>query len=721
VTLAASRPGIWGALEVEAGSQPAREGEGLFDVVGAKVDIGELRPKLADYVEVKEFTEERQKYTMLANNRDLVHYRFEPGEAEIVKYLDGTRTVKEIVVERFQESGDLELGGVADLVTALYVGNFLDRPYFDMYEAVKTAGDPELQRRRSRLEAAKTLTLKWNNADRPLRWMYRHGLKYLMNKWTLIFGGALTIVGGALFVHVVLSHRFSLESRSLALAFILLTFLNWFAIVIHEIGHGVVLVHNGRRIRSAGIQMYFGTPALFVDSSDSLMMDRKQRMAQVFGGPFAEALTGAIVSIIVFAFPNSALAPTLYKFAVLNWLTVFLNLIPLLELDGYWLLSEIIQVSDLRPKSVAFVQRDMWVKLRRRERFSRSEVGLATYGILGFAFTIFCFWTSYYVWKSIFGGLVTQMWNTSSATRVLLILLALVLVTPILRGLAALVRAISRRVMGLWRRVVFRLQTKWRVEAASLIDDLPMFEDLPEDILSDLAGRVKLLAVRQGQTIVRQGERAEAFYIVRKGTLQVVEEDAESGAERVLRTLGRGESFGELGLLDSAPRAATVRAATHGELFEVDKGTFDRLLAEMIHVPDFAPTLQAAVELKEISCFAHLEPDELGDLLEHGEWVSISPGEVVIEQGAVGDAFYGIRSGQVDVERDGETVGTLGAGRFFGEIALLLDVPRTATVRARTPVRAFRLDRPGFDNLVADAFKKGTLNPNAAQDRVQRH
>jgi CRP-like cAMP-binding protein len=201
----------------------------------------------------------------------------------------------------------------------------------------------------------------------------------------------------------------------------------------------------------------------------------------------------------------------------------------------------------------------------------------------------------------------------------------------------------------------------------------------------------------------------------------VVEEDAKTGVERVLRTLGRGESFGELGLIDSAPRAATVRATTHAELFEVDKGTFDRLLSEMINVPDFAPTLQAAVELKEISCFAHLEPDELGELIEQGEWVSLSPGEVVIEQGAVGDAFYGIRSGQVDVERDGETVGTLGAGRFFGEIALLLDVPRTATVRARTPVRAFRLDRSGFDTLVADAFKKGTLNPNAAQDRVQRH
>jgi CRP-like cAMP-binding protein len=265
------------------------------------------------------------------------------------------------------------------------------------------------------------------------------------------------------------------------------------------------------------------------------------------------------------------------------------------------------------------------------------------------------------------------------------------------------------------------METSWRVEAASLIDNLPMFDDLPEDVLSDLAGRVKLVSCRLGQPVVRQGDRAEAFYVVRTGTLQVVEEDPQSGAERVIRTLGPGESFGELALLGSALRTATVRATTEAELFELDKGTFDRLLAKMIHVPDFLPTLQEAAELKEISCFAHLEPDELTELLDRGEWVNLAPGEVVIEQGAVGDAFYAIRSGQVDVERDGEFVETMGPGRFFGEIALLLDVPRTATIRTRTPVRAYRLDREGFDRLVAGSFKKGTVNPNAVRDWIQRH
>ena len=123
------------------------------------------------------------------------------------------------------------------------------------------------------------------------------------------------------------------------------------------------------------------------------------------------------------------------------------------------------------------------------------------------------------------------------------------------------------------------------------------------------------------------------------------------------------------------------------------------------------------------------EPDELSyerlsrqaKVLANGEWTNVAPGEVIVEQGEVGDAFYAIRSGQVEVVADGTIVRTLGPGSYFGEVALLLDVPRTATVRAKTAVRAYRLDRSGFDGLVASAFKKGTLNPQMAQDRTWQH
>jgi len=54
-------------------------------------------------------------------------------------------------------------------------------------------------------------------------------------------------------------------------------------------------------------------------------------------------------------------------------------------------------------------------------------------------------------------------------------------------------------------------------------------------------------------------------------------------------------------------------------------------------------------------------------------------------------------------------------------VALLLDVPRTASVRTRTAVRAYRLDREGFDRLVRDAFRTGSLGPHVSEDRTWQH
>ena len=71
--------------------------------------------------------------------------------------------------------------------------------------------------------------------------------------------------------------------------------------------------------------------------------------------------------------------------------------------------------------------------------------------------------------------------------------------------------------------------------------------------------------------------------------------------------------------------------------------------------------------------------------------------------------------------RDGKEVDVLGPGSYVGEVALLFDVPRTATVVAYTPVRAFRLDRQGFDQLVAGSFRRGQLKPNLQVERTLEH
>jgi len=717
--------GLWSALAARVAETHAeRDGHGLWGELAVMVDPAEFRPQLAPDVEVKQFRLRwGNDYAMIANPRDLLHYRLEPGEVELLPLMDGTRSVKDIVIERFQDSGEMELSGVADLVRQLRVGNFLTTPFNDVDSTVRRAMDPVSTARAKTREFVKTLSVDWKGAHGMVAWFYRNGLKWFFHPWIAVVVGLVSLGGFASFISVYRTGRFglSVSGEDVALASLIILVMNYFLTFMHELAHATVLVHFGRKVKSAGFMIYFGSPAFFVDSSDGLMMERGQRIIQSFAGPYAELIIAGAASLAVWAFPDSSVASILYKFALLNYFVIFLNLVPMLELDGYWILSDLIQVPDLRPRSLQFTRYDLWRKLRARERLTKQEVGLALYGIFGVLFTIFAFYTSIFFWQEIFGGLVRKLWDGGPISRFLLVALALFVAGPVIRGLIGLLRAVIRRVKAIAQAIRFRLQTRWRVEAATMIDAMPMFEDIPEDTLSDLAGRVRLKTVAAGKPVIRQGDRPEAFYVVRRGTLHVVEEDPGSGKERVLRTLGSGASFGELGLVDGAARSATVRALEDSQVFEVDKGTFDRLLADMIDVPDFAPSLQRMAELRSLPAFATLGSDDVQFVFEHGEWVNVAPGEVVIEQGAVGDAFYAIRSGQVDVVKDGELTATIGPGGHFGEVALLMDVPRTASVVAKTPVKVFRLDREGFDAAVANAFRGGTLDPTSAADRTWQH
>ena len=104
--------------------------------------------------------------------------------------------------------------------------------------------------------------------------------------------------------------------------------------------------------------------------------------------------------------------------------------------------------------------------------------------------------------------------------------------------------------------------------------------------------------------------------------------------------------------------------------------------------------------LRRIPIFAPLPPPQLERLAQALVEARVEPGAAVFEEGDRGDLFYVIADGRAAVEIDGERVGTLEPGDFFGEIALLRDVPRTATVRAITPLRLYALDRDTFVTTV---------------------
>jgi CRP/FNR family transcriptional regulator, cyclic AMP receptor protein len=117
-------------------------------------------------------------------------------------------------------------------------------------------------------------------------------------------------------------------------------------------------------------------------------------------------------------------------------------------------------------------------------------------------------------------------------------------------------------------------------------------------------------------------------------------------------------------------------------------------------------TLQQDVEvLRKIPLFAKIEPAKLKLLAFTSEHLEFMPGEAICEQGEQGDAAYIVLDGEADVVvqsgQQGPTkVATVGKHDIVGEIAILCDVPRTATVRATTPLSALRVSKDGFFNLV---------------------
>ncbi len=109
--------------------------------------------------------------------------------------------------------------------------------------------------------------------------------------------------------------------------------------------------------------------------------------------------------------------------------------------------------------------------------------------------------------------------------------------------------------------------------------------------------------------------------------------------------------------------------------------------------------------IRNISLFAGCTPDELDEIDRLADEVHVAAGRTVLKQGDLGQEFALIVEGEADIVKDGVTVATIGPGNYFGEVALLDSINRTASVVARTDLVLEVLDRRGFNTLLDDLPK----------------
>jgi CRP/FNR family transcriptional regulator, cyclic AMP receptor protein len=116
--------------------------------------------------------------------------------------------------------------------------------------------------------------------------------------------------------------------------------------------------------------------------------------------------------------------------------------------------------------------------------------------------------------------------------------------------------------------------------------------------------------------------------------------------------------------------------------------------------------------LKRAPLFAELSKKELAQLARVTEDLEIPAGQVLCKEGDTGREFFVIVEGETDISSKGKRVAERGGGDFVGEIALLENTERTATVTAKTPLRVFVLTREDFRQLVRQ-------NPNVERKVMQ--
>ncbi|XP_063865393.1 cAMP-dependent protein kinase type I regulatory subunit-like isoform X1 [Scylla paramamosain] len=223
-----------------------------------------------------------------------------------------------------------------------------------------------------------------------------------------------------------------------------------------------------------------------------------------------------------------------------------------------------------------------------------------------------------------------------------------------------------------------------------------LFAHLDENERSDIFDAMFPVNALPGEVIIQQNDEGDNFYILDQGEVEIFV-DGEH-----VTSIADGGSFGELALIYGTPRQATVKAKTDTKLWGIDRDSYRRIL--------MGSTIRKRKMYEEflskVSILESLDKWERLVVADALEPVSFESGSTVVRQGEPGDDFYIIVEGTAVVmqarspSEEPVEVGRLGTSDYFGEIALLLDRPRAATVIADGPLKCVKLDRARFERVL---------------------
>lgn len=202
-----------------------------------------------------------------------------------------------------------------------------------------------------RIEFRPPFTFQWTMLDPNRICQILRPLARILTGWLAVYLSVLGLSFQAMLVSVVSTKLPSDLDDILISCVVLLA-----GVAVHEFSHGIVLAAEGGHSHRMGVMLFYLTPAFFCDVSDGWRLGRVARIRVALAGVASQCIFGGVVAIVVIltGFAQKSLVP----FVVFNLVSVVLNLVPFLKLDGYLALSAAVDIPNLRAQSM-----QVWQKL----------------------------------------------------------------------------------------------------------------------------------------------------------------------------------------------------------------------------------------------------------------------------------------------------------------------------------------------------------------------
>ncbi len=298
-------------------------------------------------------------------------YRWAPNDWELLQLFDGVRTLEEISSLHAERTGvSYSVDELRELVDVLDDQEFWYRTPLEHNVALQERLAEERQKkaaRKSKYGDVSDLRLIYWDPDKYLHDLHRY-LKFLYTPWFTAVSFAAMV-----FTLYILSDRWDrfLQDTARFYTFTMYTPGQWavfwvltcFVLFIHESAHGLTCVHYGGHVHKMGFNLIYLTPAFYTEAQQIFVLgDKWQRLNTIVWGVWSELLLFFIVTPIWWGTPpGSTVHEVCYMLMLVTGVAVVLiNWNPLIKLDGYYVLTELLELPLLKEESTAYVI--AWVK-----------------------------------------------------------------------------------------------------------------------------------------------------------------------------------------------------------------------------------------------------------------------------------------------------------------------------------------------------------------------